>query len=120
MAEQKQSYNIEDDDFMAIEVGLQETSFGAALDHDLDTTVLFMVLPKIAGWRASAEHSWISMSHQTYLDDLNDVIEAEIGARRKPREVALLEVDTGRWQTVASWKKHDSMFPEPTTRDDGD
>lgn len=76
-------------------VPLKETSFGLLLDHDHSDRVMLMGLPRSAGWRAISS---VCLPHQTYVEK----VEEWLGGKKFAREIAVLEVDSGEWETV--WK----------------
>lgn len=67
---------------------------GEILRHGLDGRVMLMGLPRNSGWRAI---SAVCLPHQTYVEKVTEWFDEE---PRLPREVAVLEVDTGEWVTV--------------------
>lgn len=71
-----------------------ENTFGEVLKHGLDDGVIFMVLPKLHGWRPMEKG--MMLSHQTYAKHVTEWIEEN----EYPRKVAVVNVKTGEWQTV--------------------
>lgn len=74
-------------------VPLSGTNFGLLLDHDHSDRVMLMGLPARSGWRAISS---VCLSHQTYVKKAEEWLEGNKHARK----IAVLEVDSGEWQTV--------------------
>lgn len=89
-----------------------DTHFGPLLRHGLPSPVLFMGLPSYAGWRPFGS---VSLAHQTYVKKAAEWIMEESG---RPREVAVLAVETGKWVTVWARNGHDALHPPPALQDD--
>lgn len=81
------------------------------LSHDLEERVILMGLPKLAGWEPFGR---IMLSHQTRVEKVRDWLDDNPFAR----EVAVLEVDTGTWQTVWSADNHDPIHGDPEVDND--
>lgn len=74
-------------------VPIKENHFGLLLDHDHSDRVMLMGLPSTAGWRAISS---VCLSHQTYVKKAEEWLKG----KKQARKIAVLEVDTGEWQTV--------------------
>lgn len=68
--------------------------FGLRLDHDRPHSVILMGLPKLHGWKPLPYS--MHLSGQTSVEKVEDWLEENQNAR----EVAVLDCETGDWQTV--------------------
>lgn len=69
-------------------------TFGDVIKHGLDDGVIYMSLPVRSGWKPLEKG--MMLSHQTYAKHIDNYLE-ENGS---PRKIAVVNVDSGEWQTV--------------------
>lgn len=73
--------------------------FGDTIQHGLDNSVIYMVLPKLSGWRPMDKG--MMHSHQTYAKHIDKYLEEN----STPRKIAVVNLDSGEWETV--WETHE-------------
>lgn len=80
-------------------VDLKEGStFGDVIKHGLEDGIIYMVLPKRAGWRPMDKG--MMLSHQTYAKHVDGFLKEN----DTPRRIAVVNVNTGEWKQV--WETH--------------
>lgn len=93
-----------------ITVGMRDNSFGRVLEHGLGGFCQYMVLPKVSGWRPMENYNQMPngvesyprspcLPHQTYIEDIHNYLKNNT----TPREIAIVDLDSGNWKTV--WSK---------------
>lgn len=74
-------------------------TFGDTIQHGLEHSVIYMVSPKLAGWRPLDKG--MMLSHQTYAKHIDSFLEEN----NTPRKIAVVNLKSGEWQTV--WETHE-------------
>jgi hypothetical protein len=83
-------------------VDIIETEFGDRIAHGLDgERVMLMGLPRLAGWRGISP---VCGPDQVYVEK----VMRWLNAHTRAREVAVLDPDSGTWQTVWQQEVHSS------------
>ena len=75
------------------------------VDLDLESPVILMGLPRMAGWKPFGH---MKLSHQLYTE----IVEEWIEENGRPREIAAVNPNKGKWQTVWARDDHDPCAEE--------